>query len=194
MATAEAPRWRHAVEVVRAEIGNPSDSVVLVGHSGAGPLLPAIGNGIGTPVAAYVFVDAALPPISGAYMIEEQFRAHLRSLASDHLLPPWSRWWGEDVMVTLVPDANVLRVIEAELPRMPLEYFEEPIPVPESWDRIGAAYIRFSEAYAPQAEEARDRGYIVEQLDGEHLHMVVDPAAVADRILDVTQKAINTSR
>lgn len=188
MATCEVPRWRHVVEVVRSELENSSDSVVLVGHSGAGPLLPTIGGGISSPIAAYVFFDAALPPVSGAYVIEEQFLVHLRSLASDGLLPPWSEWWGKDVMATLVPDISVRRMVEAELPRMPLGYFEEPIPVPESWDVVGVAYIRFSEAYAAQENEAQDRGYIVEQLPGEHLHMLVDPAAVADRILGVTEK------
>ena len=66
IATAQAPRgWRHAVEAVRAELEGSSDSVILVGHSGAGPLLPVIGGGISCPVTAYVFVDAGLPPLSG---------------------------------------------------------------------------------------------------------------------------------
>ena len=35
--------------------------VVLVAHSGAGPLLPAIRASIHNPIRAYVFVDAGLP-------------------------------------------------------------------------------------------------------------------------------------
>jgi hypothetical protein len=35
--------------------------VVLVGHSGAGPLLPVIHRGLVQPVVACLFVDASLP-------------------------------------------------------------------------------------------------------------------------------------
>jgi hypothetical protein len=40
---------------------NPARAVVLIGHSGAGALLPAAADATGTPVAAAMFVDAILP-------------------------------------------------------------------------------------------------------------------------------------
>jgi thioesterase domain-containing protein len=40
---------------------NPAGAVVLIGHSGAGALLPAAAEAAGMPVAAMVFVDAILP-------------------------------------------------------------------------------------------------------------------------------------
>jgi len=40
---------------------NPTGAMVLIGHSGAGALLPAAAEATATPVAAVVFVDAILP-------------------------------------------------------------------------------------------------------------------------------------
>jgi hypothetical protein len=42
IARAEAPQWRHAPEAVRAATASTPGPIVLVGHSGAGPLLPTI--------------------------------------------------------------------------------------------------------------------------------------------------------
>ena len=42
-----------------------------------------------------------------------------------------------------------------------------------------ARYLLFSEGYGPEAAAARQRGWPVIELPGSHLHMLVDPAAVA---------------
>src|SRR6478609_2526708 len=53
---------QHAESVRRALALVAADrAVILVGHSGAGPLLLALGAAGGHPVAAYVFVDAGIP-------------------------------------------------------------------------------------------------------------------------------------
>src|SRR5581483_11219293 len=54
------PYWRqHARSVAAAIERLPSEQpLILVGHSGAGPLLSAIRRACARPVAAYVFVDA----------------------------------------------------------------------------------------------------------------------------------------
>lgn len=57
------PFWKqHAESVSRtlARISNAT-SLILVAHSGAGPLLPAIRTSLINPVRAYVFVDAGIP-------------------------------------------------------------------------------------------------------------------------------------
>jgi hypothetical protein len=56
---AAGPPWcsRQAELIARAAAGRPA---VLVGHSGAGPLLAAAGAMI-TQVRGYLFVDAGLP-------------------------------------------------------------------------------------------------------------------------------------
>ncbi len=61
--SSDLPYWvQHAAAVARRLEPMPLDSgLILVGHSGAGPLLPAIGAFSPHPVAGYIFVDAGLP-------------------------------------------------------------------------------------------------------------------------------------
>ena len=66
---------------------------------------------------------------------------------------------------------------------VPLAVFEEDLPpVPDSWRSCHPAYLRFSEPYQEQADEAAQRGWPVRELPGQHLHMLVDPAGVATAI------------
>lgn len=186
---AESPGWEHAVDAVASAVAESEESFVLVGHSGAGALLPVIGEHLPGRVAVYVFLDALLPPLSGEIGTDPSFLAHLRSLAAGDRLPPWSEWWGPDVMEALVPDPEVRASIEAELPKLPLGYFETPAPVPGGWDRVPVAYICLF-AYASAGEEAEDRGYLVEHLPGGHLHLVVEPAKVAQRIVHAVEQLL----
>jgi hypothetical protein len=78
---------------------------VFVGHSGAGPLLPQIAARIaGGPL---IFVDADIPPVHGAAeLMPADILGHLRSIAVDEMLPPWSEWLGPAVMHELLPDVE----------------------------------------------------------------------------------------
>jgi pimeloyl-ACP methyl ester carboxylesterase len=194
---AAPPRWRFAVETIAAALEATQGPLALVGHSGAGALLPQVAAEAGDRCRAIVFVDAVLPPRSGMYATDDRFLALLRPMAADGRLPPWSEWWGEEAMRQLVPDDALRGAIEAELPRLPLAYFEEAVPVPAGWDRVPVAHLRFSDAYWAEGEEAERRGYRVEQMVGSHLHAVIEPARVAERIvalaeagsIDVTSRA-----
>lgn len=166
--------------VARARAAIGTGAAVLVGHSGAGPLLPAIGG------AGYVVVDGGLPPKRGdAPLAPPELLKHLDPLTTDGRLAPWSQWWGDGAMTHLVPDPTVRNEIEAELPMLPRAYFDERARAPDGWSTSPAGYVQLSPAYAAEAHEARDRGWPVEVLDSGHLHMVVDPDAVADAIVRV---------
>jgi pimeloyl-ACP methyl ester carboxylesterase len=58
VAKAAAPQWRQAPEAVRAATAHTLDPVILVGHSGGGPLLPTIAHALAVKVEALVFVDS----------------------------------------------------------------------------------------------------------------------------------------
>jgi hypothetical protein len=186
----------HATEVVAAVRGSGhggDNLVVLAGHSGAGPRLPAIGAALaraGFPVGAYVFVDAGLP-VAGHTPRDEApagFSALLDSLTDRHgLLPRWSEWFGPDAeatMSSLVPDPVERASIAAELQPVPAAWFDEPITVPDGWPG-GAACGYVSFTYADEADEAMGSGWGVVDVDAGHLHMAVDPAAVVDAMLTV---------
>lgn len=171
------PYWRAIAERVAAAVTEPA---ILVGHSNAGLFLPVIAEA--APVAGCLIVDGRLP---GYRRTLHEF---LRPMVSDDgLLPRWTDWWGDADIAPLFPDAQTRAAVRAEAPRLPVGYFEEQIPVPPGWDAKPCGYLRFSDAYAPEADEAARRGWAVEHLPGRHLHQLVDPDAVAERIVAMTR-------
>jgi pimeloyl-ACP methyl ester carboxylesterase len=186
---APPPYWPWLADTAaRALLGR--EPAVVVAHSGAGLLLPAIAERAPGRALAYILVDASLPVRGREAAGEEAFRAQLERLAEDGVLPPWSQWFGEEAMVRLVPDEALRAEVERELPRLPLAYFDHRPPVPDGWPDAPCAYLQFSEVYTPRAAEARTLGWRVEHLPGGHLHMLVEPAAVAGRLLTLSSRLV----
>jgi len=163
----------------------PGLGPIVVGHSGAGVLLPAVAARL--DAASMVFVDALVPPTEGAFTPSVGFRAFVDGLPQhDGRLPPWTTWWGPDAMVDLVPDPALRGVIEADGPAVPRALYDEAVPVPDGWSDRPAAYLQLSPAYDAEAAEARRRGWPVERLTGGHLDLATRPSdvlAALDRLL-----------
>jgi len=172
----------------------PTTSLVcLVGHSGAGLLLPTIAKALNVERAALVFVDSFLPRPTGTQRLAPPgLIEQLRALADEDLLPPWSRWFGEDVMRELVPDERLRATLEEEMPRLPLSYFEASVPLPAGWDAGPCAYLLFTEeTYGESAAEAAARGWPVAVIPGgSHLAMVTEPVAVAEALLGLEREGL----
>ena len=178
----EPPYWRqHVAQVVRAVEGVGDQPLVLVGHSGAGPLLPAVAAELDQAISTYLFVDCDLPQ-DGASRLDlfaspkeaEEFRA----AAVDGLLPTWR---DEDLREVIL-DPALRREFVAELRPLPLAVYEEPLPVPEVWPDAPCGYVQLSAAYLASGRQARQAGWGYYRLMGGHFHMLVDPAAVADAL------------
>ena len=185
-ADAAPPTWRTHVNAITRTIRDEQD-VVLVGHSGAGRLIPLVADALERTTPC-VFVDAQLPrePDDNPES-DDWFLAHVRSLAVDGVLPPWSEWWGTEVWESLVPDPSRRAELASRLPRVALASVEEEPPPPVRWSGP-AAYLRFSEIYRAEADDAQGRGWIVDELVGEHLHMAVDPVGVAAAIVALAER------
>jgi hypothetical protein len=180
------PAWRDWADAVSdaMEPNEAAEPAVLVGHSAAGLLLPAIATR--TRAVGLVFVDARIPPGDGVVApAEEQFMTFVRARAgADGLLPPWSRWWGDEVVEGLVPDPVARTRFEADAPRLPVSWFDDVAAVP-AWSGLAAGYVQLSPAYAEAAVAARSHGWPVETVDGTHVSTVAHPEAVASAILAV---------
>ncbi|WP_402464955.1 hypothetical protein [Isoptericola aurantiacus] len=164
----------------RCDASLPDDApLVLVPHSNAGLYVPAIAAV--APPAGTVFVDAALAPASGTAPVTPQaVREHLRGLAdANGFLPPWPAWWPREEVRALVPDDETYDRLLAEAPRLPLDYVEASVEVPAGWERGRLAYLAFGETYAAETRRARDAGWPTATLPGGHLHLLMDPDAVA---------------
>ncbi len=169
--------WEACVDAVVAA-AEPGVPHVLVGHSGAGPLLPVIANQLNP--SRLVFVDASLPPTDGeSALAPEQFLGALTGFAQDGLLPPWSEWFEPGTMERLIPDSVRRDAVVAELPRLPLSYFQARVPMPDGWATAPSAYILLSEAYRYEAEQAAARGWPVIEILGSHLDVVSQPLPLA---------------
>jgi hypothetical protein len=95
-------------------------------------------------------------------------------------------------MRELVPDKGLHAALEAEMPRLPLSYFEASVPLPAGWDTRPCAYLLYTaETYGPSAAEARDRGWPVAEVQGvKHLAMATAPVAVAEALLELERTLV----
>jgi len=188
VAGAPAPQWRHIPETVRLATSHLQGPIVLVGHSGAGLLLPVIADALTAEVAGLVFVDSFLPPAAGPVVLgPTAFMDQLRTMATDDVLPPWSRWFGEDAMRELVHDENLRVALEREMPRLPLSYFESAVPLPERWLRRPCAYLLLTpNTYGQSAAEAETLRWPVRAVrDAHHLAIATDPIPVTEALLEL---------
>ncbi|MGH8825686.1 MAG: alpha/beta hydrolase [Jiangellaceae bacterium] len=169
-----------AVDAARSE-----DPVTLVGHSGAGPLLPGIADLTAARVRGLVYVDSLLPQpgVSWFDRAPDDLADHLRRLTRGGVLPPWDEWFEAGAVVELLPDPDVRSRFVAELPHLPLAYFDEATPA-SVWNGP-SGYLLLSEAYEDDAAEARRRGWPVLERRGHHLSMLTDPATAAAAILEL---------
>jgi hypothetical protein len=155
--------------------------VILAGHSNAGLFLPAIAASLAPRRVSLVFADASIPEPEGpaAPVAPAEFLGDLRGMAVDGVLPRWSDWWPAEDLSALYPDSETRALVGAEEPNLPLVFYEETVPIPSSWAERPCAYLLFSAGYEAEAQRARDYGWPLRAVRGEHLHMLVDPHGVA---------------
>ena len=186
-----APFWQqHARSVSRALRSVASEPLLLVAHSGAGPLLPAIRETAGRPVDGYVFVDAGIPRagLSRLDLLREEappLAAELEELLKDG--GRWPRWSDED-LAQEIPTPGLRRGILQELRPRPEAFWRESIPVFEGWPDAPCGYLALSAAYAGALARARELGWATREMAEGHFHMLVDPRGVADALLDLTRE------
>jgi hypothetical protein len=168
---------------------------VLVGHSGAGKLLPLVGaarRAARAPVAGYVFLDAGLPaarPASRADLLRSEGMddpdEFVAGLAAGATFPTWT----DDDLRELVPDDELRAGLVGALRPRGHDFFTEPMPVAPDWPDAPCGLLRLSPAYDASARQARQRGWPVldgpDDRPGGHFAALVDPASVADDLEDL---------
>jgi len=175
------PGWRQTTGGAAASLrAVPSDrSVALIGHSNAGPLLPAVGSSLPQPIVAYLFVDARLPHggMSRLDAIEAEDpdgAAQRRAdLAAGRRYPAWT----DEELRELIPDAERRRALLAELRPRGAGYWTELLPTISGWPDAPCGYLQFSAPYRSAADRARRVGWPTHHLPAGHFHQLVDPSA-----------------
>jgi hypothetical protein len=170
----------------------PGGPLVLAGHSGAGPLLPAVGAALraaGRPAGGYLFCDAGLPveqgpPVTRLDLLAREdpamaagFRAELEAGGR---FPGWS----DRDLAPLVPDAAARAALLGCLRPRGLDFFTEPLPgQPPGWPDAPCGYLHLSAAYDHWLERAEALGWPVARLRAGHFHALVDPDGLAAAML-----------
>ncbi|MGH3191833.1 MAG: alpha/beta fold hydrolase [Streptosporangiaceae bacterium] len=206
------PYYRRLAERVANEVdgARAGSRVMLVGHSGAGALLPAVaeaiagrseaiagqdgdgaapgedGTGPGT-VCGAILVDAILPHPGQTWFetAPVSLGEHLVGLARDGRLPRWSEWFPAEAVSELLPDAGLRERFVADLPELPLAYLYEIAPQVACWPPARCAYLRLSEPYDEFADEAGRLGWPVHRENADHLATLTKPdrmAAILDQV------------
>jgi hypothetical protein len=157
----------------------PLGPIALVGHSGAGPLLPAFAEQIddaGGQVRGLVYLDAGLPTPGRSWRetVPAELYAQLRAKSPDGLLPRWPNWFPEHPL-----DAEIAE----EAPEVPIAFLKEPRPSLD-WDGP-SGYVLLSPAYEDDLAEAGSRGWPTRALPLTHLAPATDPEPVARAVLEV---------
>jgi hypothetical protein len=168
----------------------PGGPAVVVGHSGAGPLLGAVGTELrtrGRSAGGYLFCDAGLPR-PGASRLDllaaedpELAAAFRAELERGGRFPAWS----DAELVPLVPDPGARAALLGSLRPRGLEFFTEPLPAAPGWPDAPCGYLRLSAAYDSWADAAAAEGWPVARLDAGHFHPLVDPGGVAGALLEL---------
>jgi hypothetical protein len=147
--------------------------LVLVAHSGAGPLLPPLGEAQRAAhrlVGGYVFVDAALPGPAGVRRLDQGTAfdpGFAEFLDAGGEFPDWEPPAG----VTLRPRGK--------------EFFTEELPSGHDWPDAPCGYLRTSPAYDAQPEQARLRGWTVADHECDHFAAITDPVGTAEALVDL---------
>ena len=181
-----APFWRqHARSATAGFEGAAAGSgLVLVPHSGAGPLAPAIALAQPATISACIFFDAGLPGGGSRYeaLVTEmgdkfagEFRAHLDGGGS------YPGWRDED-LASLVPRRADRAALLGEMRPRSADFWDERFDFDEALP-FPCAYLRTSAAYWRPAAESRRRGWPVSELEAGHFAMLSEPAAVARELV-----------
>lgn len=186
LSTLDADFYAALAGAVAADAG-AGEPPILVAHSGAGAIVPAVAARLPS-VAGAIFVDAILPHPGRSWFetAPADLRHHLRSGVQDGALPSWDRWWPPGALERLVPDPAARQALVGELEPIPIAWFEEPAPAGEA--PKPSAYLKLSEAYEDEARLANRLGWPLVRLPIHHLAPVSDPSAVANAILGLATR------
>jgi len=189
---AHVPYWQqHAGAGQQALSSVPTDRrLILVGHSGAGPLLPVIRQQLPQPVAAYVFADAGIPQadVSRLDLIAAEapdwFESFREFPKEGGRFPDWR----DEDLIEEIPDKKLRANLVSEIQPRALPFWIEPIPVFAVWPDAPCAYVQFSPSYNVPAARAHDQGWLYRHLPGGHFLPVVDPESVARTFIDMIEE------
>lgn len=181
-----APYYTQQAESIAKVVNElPAHSLpILVGHSGAGVLLPAARQMIERPIYGYILVDSDIPRDgkSRLDLFSDPAEAEqLRKSADNGKLPAWS----EAELREVIGPPLMREMVAAEVRPTPLALYEEPIQVSPDWPDAPCGYIQFSPAYETACQQAKHNNWETHILPGTHFHMLNRAGEVANTLVKI---------
>lgn len=182
----------HTSDVVALIEAEDLHDVVLVGHSYAGQVVTAVADRIPERLRLRVYLDAfvggdgeaaidlLLPTIAGHY------RESVATAGEDWLIPVRS------LQVLGVTDDADLAWLAPRLTPHPWRTYTQPLALTGAHEGVPATFIECTDwmrAFRHHAERAVDAGWPVLEIPTGHEAMVTAPAALAQMLMDVADRA-----
>lgn len=183
-----APYWQQEVSSIvdQVELQTLYPPTILVVHSGAGPLLPAIIDALNQQIALCVFVDAGLPSegsqcrLDLMYAEDDEWAAAFEAeLKLGATYPNWT----DEQLATIIPDAAIRQKLIDDVQPHGTGFYTEPIPTPDRWKSVPCAYLGFSETYRPYFEKATQQSWQTRWIAAHHFYMLTNPTEVSDTLI-----------
>lgn len=178
---------RAVAQIADAE---PAAPIVLVAHSGAGALLPAIAAALQS-TGGYVFLDAVLPlpgQPSRLDLLQEEGGGFVAAFAASLRAGAWFPTWTVDELADIVPDAqDRVSLVQSLRPRGH-DFFTEPLPDTGTWPDAPCGYLRTSAAYDHWVGVAEQRGWPIVARDLGHFAALANPEATRDALLELSNR------
>lgn len=181
----------HAGRSVAAQIhASGLTDVILVGHSGGGPVMQSAAEHLGSAVRRLVFVNAWVlrdaEAIIDVVPLAEQFRA-VAEAREDRSVEVPPAWWS-DQLLNGAP-SELIAESAARLVPLPFSHFEEPISLPGFWNSPPpTSYVFLDDdlsvdptIYQSMAERLSDP--LIVHCRGPHEVMLTAPVELADALL-----------
>lgn len=86
-----------------------------------------------------------------------------------------------------VPDEGDRAALVEATPALPEGLYDVDVPALSGWEPPSRAYVRLSPAYEAEAQQAVERAWRAEHLDGSHLDVLTRPDVVAAVVVQVLQ-------
>lgn len=187
--TETAPFAESYVKQAAERLADVPGEMVLVAHSGAGYLLPALGRELSLrrrPVDGYLLCDAGVPGGAGSTRLTLLARdtPELAGLLQVDLenggrYPTWT----SDELRRKVPDDAVRARLVAGVRSRGLDFFTEPLPTWDEWPDAPVGYLRLSSGYEGSSTRAHALGWPASSLRVGHFWPANDPEGCADALL-----------
>ena len=190
VAIARSPRWCYFVDEACSAVQHLEGPVTVVGHSGAGVGLPVISAKLGDRCSSVIFMDAVVPPTSGAHRTSTNLIQLLDQQNVDGVLRRWLEWWPDEVVRGLVPDLEQRSLLLDDMPRLPRAFYDEEVVMPDQWTSRAIGYLQLSPAYDADRKEAMDCNWPTISLNANHLSTLTAP----DEVLTALQELVEASR